>query len=278
MSLPMRRLCFLVFITLLAGCARGFGQHPGRSHLLRLGLASVVRPGNASLSYEFRWNAKAGIAIQGCYYQHNRTPETVFEGDWITTYAQQRVDSNVPALQKILYTGEWQYLTENRPLPEAPGSYVSLNSLVFKIGYVMPYTSGNGRWSLMLQPGVFAGRHRYFSISDDTRAFGELTQSWSSPYLGAYYATTTERTRFYRQTRSMRIRDAALYGLSYDLAVAFKPGKRLFVELRGGPGYNLNEVFEAGLPAPARRFYGQLGINIGYTITPRCSRSAPAPR
>ncbi len=260
----MPRYFFLILAAVFA-CVRGAAQAPERRHLLRAGVASVLQPNSANLAYEYRWNPKAGVALEAIFYGHGRAPESVFEGDWVTTYAEQRVDSFIVWSHKALNDGQWRYITENRPLPEAPARYVALNSLVLKLGYVMPYTSKNGRWSLLLQPGFFAGRHRYYSIVDDIQLLGAVEDGWTW-YVLTSEARALQRTRFYKQTRVMRIQDAAIYGLAYDVAVSHKVGKCLSVELRGCIGYNLNAVFEAAVPAPARRFFGNLGINIGYTF------------
>ncbi len=261
----MFRVYWLILAASFIG-GRASGQLPGQEHLIRLGIASFTNPNSINLAYEYRWKHKAGVAIQGSYFGHGRLPENVFAGDWVALYAQERTDAYVPGLNKTLGTDDWQYLTEDRPLPEAPGSYVPLNSLIAKIGYVMSYASENKRWNLILQPGFFAGRHRYFVISDDIQVFDEWKKTRSWPYIGSYYAVATEQTRFYRQTRSMRRHNTAIYGLSYDLGISARLGKRFFVELRGVAGYNLHVIFESAPPAPAGRFFGQLGVSVGYAI------------
>lgn len=252
-----RFICFCLPALLAAGSL--FAQPENRSvHIVRLDLLGLCTKG-LSLDYELRPKGQDGIDIQLNYLDHGDLHRQFFNGDWIRTYAQTRVDSLFPQSENPLQSSGWKYLGDIEPLPAVPEK-VSVSSVYVKASFSVPYTTANGRWTLLLQPGYFAGRHQYFEVKDVIQVEDKREDIW---YLNGGYKAI-QQALYYRQIRSMRLKNKALFGMAFDLALSRRLYKSLFIELRGSLGLNINAAYSETLSAPANRFWVRPAVNAGW--------------
>ncbi|MCC6460825.1 MAG: hypothetical protein IT260_10175 [Saprospiraceae bacterium] len=245
---------------MLAGSLHLGAQVLVPQHTLRLEASGLLHR-HIGLAYDFQGrNKKSGPAIQLHVQQHNRRSADFFHGVRIAEYIEQIRDTILEWDKQVVAPGQWAYVGVSRPLPPLV-EFRPVSTFYVKLGWSFVWRSRSGKWQLCLQPGVIGGLHRYYAAADNLTIIGYVHEDW--PYKQKYLVQ--QRTVFYAQHRSMRLRQHAFFSLAYDVGVSRMLGKHLFVEARGMFGLTLNPPEEEyHPPAPARGLSARAALLLGY--------------
>ncbi len=227
----------------------------------------LAAPLQRSYGGAVQWKAgqKTALELTGRHGTYAVQTSDIFQGEMIRHYAQRSVDTFRLTSGKLLNSSGWQQFGEAQPLSPAP-AHVAKSFWQMGIGCRFVFEKKRNPWSVFVQPGLSVSMHQFFEVSQTSQVEAMARDGWVE---GAYpYQLDIQiRTLFFYQKREMRIRERWLVGLTYDLGVARKLGKHLFLEGRLGVGGNLSVPYEEPQPpVPVRRFWARPSLMAGWTF------------
>lgn len=258
----MSRILIIGFLGLLVPAASR-SQDIGK-HALKCDLSAFLRNGYG-VAYEYRINRKIGLELKTHFERHETASEGIFNGDWDNYYSERKIDTLHQYSNKLLGSSGWYYITDGRPLATVE-PFVPKSTLQLSLGLRFSFEKKKSLWRIWLQPGIGVTNHFYFEVNDNLEVEHNIEDNW---VIGTYpsQAKVRRRTLGVRQTRTMRLKNTWLCGLIYDLGVARKFGKHLFVEGRIAAGANFWVPYEeAPLPTLAQRLWARPAITAGWTF------------